>query len=191
MSKILYCIRHGTALHNVLFWEIGETVYRKYRDTPLVAKGRNEAIELGNTWNNIDKVELVIVSPLLRTLQTATNIFCKKNVPMIALDCIMEFPQGLDMCNYRKTIIEYKPCYPNVDFSLITDTESKNWRHDREETKEELNSRIEEMKDFIKSRPEKHIAIVSHSSYLGQFLHNNIGDEHNELKHCFPYIHKL
>ena len=191
MSKILYCIRHGTALHNVLFWEIGETVYRKYRDTPLVAKGRNEAIELGNTWNNIDKVELVIVSPLLRTLQTATNIFCKKDVPMIALDCIMEFPQGLDMCNYRKTIIEYKPCYPNVDFSLITDTESKNWRHDREETKEELNSRIEKMKDFIKSRPEKHIAIVSHSSYLGQFLHNNIGDEHNELKHCFPYIHKL
>lgn len=191
MSKNLYCIRHGTALHNVLFWEIGETVYRKYRDTPLVAKGRNEAIELGNTWNNIDKVELVIVSPLLRTLQTATNIFCKKNVPMIALDCIMEFPQGLDMCNYRKTIIEYKPCYPNVDFSLITDTESKNWNHDREETKEELNSRIEEMKDFIKSRPEKHIAIVSHSSYLGYYLHKKIGDENNELKHCYPYIHKL
>tara|TARA_B100001989_G_C24351585_1_gene369942 strand:- start:16 stop:591 length:576 start_codon:yes stop_codon:yes gene_type:complete len=191
MSKILYCIRHGTALHNVLFWEIGPSVYRKYRDTPLVAKGRKEATKLGNTWNNIDNIELVIVSPLLRTLQTATNIFSNKNVPMIALDCLMEFPQGLDMCNYRKTIREYKPCYPKVDFSLITDTESKNWRHDREETIEELNNRIEEMKEFIKSRPEKHIAIVSHSSYLGQFLNGEIGDEHNELKHCFPYIHKL
>ena len=71
--------------------EIGPSVYRKYRDTPLVAKGRKEATKLGNTWNNIDNIELVIVSPLLRTLQTATNIFSNKNVPMIALDCLMEF----------------------------------------------------------------------------------------------------
>ena len=34
-----------------------ESVYRRYRDTPLVAKGRNEATELGKTWNNIDKID--------------------------------------------------------------------------------------------------------------------------------------
>ena len=48
MNKVLYFIRHGTALHNVLFWEQGEDVYKKYRDTPLVKKGVEEAKNLGN-----------------------------------------------------------------------------------------------------------------------------------------------
>ena len=32
MEKVLYCIRHGTALHNILFWDQGEIVYEKYLD---------------------------------------------------------------------------------------------------------------------------------------------------------------
>ena len=191
MKKVLYCIRHGTALHNVLFWEQGEDVYKKYRDTPLVKKGVDEAKVLGETWEDIDKIELVIVSPLLRTLQTADNIFSKKDVPMIALDCVMEYSQGLDLCNKRKSIIEYKPCYPKVDFSHIKDDVETRWREDKYETVEELNERIKEMIKFIKTRKEIHIAIVSHSSYLGHYLFDRIGDEENEIKHCYPYIHNI
>tara|TARA_B100000674_G_scaffold459969_1_gene437617 strand:- start:288 stop:863 length:576 start_codon:yes stop_codon:yes gene_type:complete len=191
MEKVLYCIRHGTALHNVLFWEQGEDVYKKYRDTPLVKKGVEEAKALGETWEDIDKIELVIVSPLLRTLQTADNIFSKKDVPMIALDCVMEYSQGLDLCNRRKSITEYKPCYPKVDFSHIKDDVETRWREDKYETIEELNDRIKEMIKFIKTRKEIHIAIVSHSSYLGHYMFNRIGDESNEIKHCYPYIHEI
>ena len=191
MNKTLYCIRHGTALHNVLFWDYGSEVYQKYRDTPLVAKGVEEAKKLGKTWKEIDNIELILVSPLLRTLQTASHIFENKNIPMLALDCIMEYPQGYsDICNHRKTIVELKPCYPNIDFSYINKKKDI-WRPDRDETINELNSRINELKKFIKSRNEKHIAIISHSSYLGHFLFNKIGDENNELEHCMPYIHKL
>ena len=78
MEKVLYCIRHGTALHNILFWDQGEIVYEKYLDTPLVKKGIVESLKFGEEWKDIHKIELVIVSPLLRTLQTADNIFCKK-----------------------------------------------------------------------------------------------------------------
>ena len=191
MKKVLYCIRHGTALHNVLFWEQGEDVYKKYRDTPLVKKGVDEAKVLGETWEDIDKIELVIVSPLLRTLQTADNIFSKKDVPMIALDCVMEYSQGLDLCNRRKSITEYKPCYPKVDFSHIKDDVDQKWREDKYETIEELNERIKEMIKFIKTRKEIHIAIVSHSSYLGHYMFDKIGDEKNEIKHCYPYIHNI
>ncbi len=191
MNKVLYFIRHGTALHNVLFWEQGEKVYSKYRDTPLVKKGVEEAKKLGETWEDIDKIELIITSPLLRTLQTTDNIFCKKNIPIIALDCVMEYSQGLDRCNYRKSITEYKPCYPNVNFSFIEDDIEKKWRYNRYETIDELDERIKEMIGFINTRKEKHIAIVSHSSYISHFLFNKIGDENNELKHCHPYIHKL
>ena len=34
---------------------------------------------------------------------------------------------------------------------------------------------------------EKNIAIVSHSSFLGQMMFNKIEDPNNELLHCFPY----
>ena len=58
-------------------------------------------------------------------------------------------------------------------------------------SKEELEKRIEILKEYIKIRPEKHIAIVSHSSYIGQMIFKKIEDEKNELKHCHPYIYKL
>ncbi len=184
--KNLYCIRHGEALHNVLFWEIGEKVYLLYRDTPLTAVGVKQAIELGNS-DSINDIELIIVSPLLRTLQTADNIFKNKNIPMLALDCVMEYPQGLDQCNHRKSIKEYKYCYPKVDFSHIEHDEYPFWKKYEMESIESLEKRIQKMKDFIISRPEKNIAIVSHSSFLGKFLIDKIGDEKNELKHCHVY----
>ena len=184
--KNLYCIRLGEALHNVLFWDIGDKVYLLYRDTPLTAVGVKQAIELGNS-DSINDIELIIVSPLLRTLQTAHNIFKNKNIPMLALDCVKEYPQGLDECNHRKTIKEYKYCYPNVDFSHIEHDEDPFWKKYEMESIESLKKRIEKMKDFIISRPEKNIAIVSHSSFLGKFLFDTIGDEENELKHCHVY----
>ena len=135
MSKKIFCIRHGQALHNVLFWEIGQKAYLKYRDTPLTAEGVKQSQLLGESYftlgnNNID---LIIVSPLLRTLQTATNIFCKNledvpPCPMIALDCVMEYPQGLDKCNHRKSILELKYCFPKIDFSKIEYDEDPVWR---------------------------------------------------------------
>ena len=43
------------------------------------------------------------------------------------------------------------------------------------------------MFDWIGQRRETRIAIVSHSSFIGQLKDKKIGDENNELKHCHPY----
>ena len=40
---------------------------------------------------------------------------------------------------------------------------------------------------WLCKRKEKTIAIVSHSSYIGQFKDKKIGDEENELRYCHPY----
>ena len=58
MTKLLYCIRHGTALHNVNFDKMGRKAYTEFFDTPLVDLGKLEAVLLGTTWRDIDKVEL-------------------------------------------------------------------------------------------------------------------------------------
>ena len=56
-----------------------------------------------------------------------------------------------------------------------------------EETIDNLNSRINDMLNWIGHRKETKIAIISHSSFIGQMKDNAIGDEKNELKHCYPY----
>ena len=58
---------------------------------------------------------------------------------------------------------------------------------DRVESIRNLNDRIETMFDWIGQRRETRIAIVSHSSFIGQLKDKKIGDENNELKHCHPY----
>ena len=98
MTKLLYCIRHGTALHNVTFWKIGRKAYTDFKDTPLIDKGKMEALQLGIDWKNLFSVELVLVSPLSRTLDTAKYIFKDHpNVQVIALDELMEHPQAEEL----------------------------------------------------------------------------------------------
>ena len=59
MEKTIYFIRHGYALHNKLFWDIGPRAYSEYRDTPLLEKGYEQAKRLNRTWNEIDDIQLI------------------------------------------------------------------------------------------------------------------------------------
>ena len=121
--KTLYCIRHGLALHNVLFWEIGTKAYTEYQDTRLLEEGVEQAIELGNK-KILNNVELVIVSPLSRTLSTAYHIFKNTNIPIVAIDFLIEHPLGGDeFANKRKSISCLKKIFPKVNFDLITQEE--------------------------------------------------------------------
>jgi len=189
MKKVFF-IRHGYALHNDLYWVMGDKAYSDYTDTPLLHKGYIQADECRRKYKEeLEGVELILVSPLSRTLQTAISIFGKSSffrTKMRALDCLMEYPQGgPELCNKRKekTILERN--YPTIEFTYVKDGKVE-WG-DNKETIEELEGRIEDMIKFIKNRPENKIAIVSHSSYIGKHLYDKIYDENNELKHCFPY----
>ena len=71
-----------------------------------------------------------------------------------------------------------------VDFSELR--EDNHWNENKESI-EELEKRIQTMVDYIEKLDAKKIAVVSHSSFLGQYLFKKIGDEHNELEHCHPF----
>lgn len=182
MKKHVIFIRHGYALHNNLFNIIGKEAYSDYIDTPLLNKGYMQAFELRD---NMDKLpELVLVSPLTRTLQTSQTIF-SNDVNQIALDCLVEYPQGgFENCNRRKQKNILETIYTKVDFSEIV--QNLLWSTE-EETIGELNCRISKLWKYIGTRKEKSIAVVSHSSYIGQLKDKMIGDENHELKHCYPY----
>ena len=126
-----------------------------------------------------------MVSPLTRTLQTAMCIF-SDDVKMRALDCLVEYPQGgFEKCNIRKEKEILKTVYPSVDFTEID--QNLLWSQ-HEESIDELNGRVKKLWDYIGSLEESLIVVVSHSSYIGQLKDKKIGDEENELKHCYPYV---
>tara|TARA_B110000008_G_scaffold279722_1_gene328204 strand:+ start:843 stop:1436 length:594 start_codon:yes stop_codon:yes gene_type:complete len=190
MVKKVFFIRHGYALHNKLYWEIGPKVYSEYTDTPLLHEGYLQAEECGKKHRDIlNNIDLVLVSPLSRTLQTAVSIFGESifyKSKIRALDCLMEYPQGgSELCNKRKNREILERNYPTVEFTHIA--HDKVIWNDEAETIQDLKDRIEKMVEFIKNRPETNIAVVSHSSFLSQHLYGEIPDEKNELIHCKPY----
>jgi len=196
MSKSLYCIRHGLAEHNINYLKYGcKTFYDpKFVDTSLVEEGFKQAINLNNSWSDIDDIELVIVSPLKRTLQTATEIFKDTSIPIISFELAREYPIGGHTCNKRSQKEYLMKMFPNINFDDIKEDEDYLCDPEKQETIHELDLRINIFKKFIEGRPEKNIALVGHSSFIGQLKDNHIkyienGEE--ELKHCYPYLIKI
>ena len=189
--KVLQLIRHGYSLHNELFTKIGVQAFRiplSY-DAPLTNHGHVESIELGYKWDKKHDIELVLVSPLTRTLETCMNIFGDTNIPIECHEFLREYPIGEDTCNKRSSLTEIKGKYPKIDFNLSMDDDLL-WKENYRETIPELEIRIQIMINYIRSRKETNIAIVGHSSFLGQFKDNHIGYKENgdpDLKHSHHY----
>jgi len=191
MSKNLYLIRHGHSLHNELFHKIGVQAFRipAMIDAPLTGEGHLQSIELGNTWQKKPEIDLVLVSPLTRTLETSMNIFGDTDIPIISEEFLREYPIGEDTCNKRSSLTSLKNKYPKIDFNLVSDPDVL-WSSYSRETVNELEQRLNVMIEYLQKRKELNIAIVGHSSFFGQFKDNHIGYMENgdeELKHCYPY----
>ena len=188
--KNILCIRHGRAVHNVLSDKIGDKAYflKESYDAPLVEEGILQAKELGKNSKQLKNIDIVFVSPLTRTLQTAENIFEKnKIVRIVAIDKMKEFPQGIEICNKRRNRIELKEKFKKVDFSLLDSDSDQMWREDRYEKVDELKERIDEFKKFVMNENDNNIAIVSHNNFLKELLFQNCDDETFILDHCHPY----
>ena len=192
MKINLFAIRHGEATHNVLFKKVGMSTFfdENYYDTELTQNGFNQAQELGNKWTDKNKMDLVIVSPLSRTLQTAVNIFKNMNVKIIALDCLKEYPQGLHTCNRRKNKSDLINLFPTIDFTNLDSNEDLMWSDCESETIDELLQRMNKMYDFIEKTNYKNIALVGHNSFISMIKDQKLNrneDGLDELKHCHPY----
>lgn len=149
-TKLIHFQRHGQGTHNQLYkeWtdrtgipidlsetnpELNPLLLPDIIDAPLTDKGRNQCKE-----QRIDKreylggVELIVVSPLVRALETACITFDDHlpsmngigdvhndgGVRWIAHEGIRE-ELGLLLCNQRRPLKETQLEFPHVDFSLL------------------------------------------------------------------------
>jgi broad specificity phosphatase PhoE len=73
-AQLVHLVRHGEGEHNVACALSGPSCYKNevLRDAPLTAAGRAQARALGERMRATGATaELIYVSPMLRTLQTA------------------------------------------------------------------------------------------------------------------------
>ncbi|KAA0152923.1 hypothetical protein FNF27_00100 [Cafeteria roenbergensis] len=165
--KQLYLIRHGQGHHNTAARDRGRAAYKDptLLDARLDHVGKEQANALGDhiRMHRIP-IQLVVVSPLRRTLETATQAF-GTSVPMVAVELVRE-AHGAHPCDKRSPVSEIRKDFPHVDFSFIS-TDEDTWHNDdRRETIREVAERGHAFLRFIRSRPERNIAVVSHGVFL-------------------------
>ena len=186
MNTIL-CVRHGEAGHNELYNKIGESAYTDERvyDPELTLNGINQCNELNKQILNIPDIDIVLVSPLVRTLDTRYHILKNyKQVPIIALDDLIEYPNTIDTPNKRKDIYNLQQRYIDVNFSNIKNNTDIIWNSYQLETIDNLNIRINRIISFIKNNYQhKKILIVGHSTWISYLLYQ----KEIELEHCKIY----
>jgi broad specificity phosphatase PhoE len=110
MAPLVHIIRHGEALHNV------QRGY-PHRDPPLTKVGVYATTHLDLAL----KPDLILVSPMTRTIQTAINMF-----PLLAQEGSFEIPVQIwpdlreandAICNKGLSRAELQSKFPQFDFS--------------------------------------------------------------------------
>lgn len=144
----LYVVRHGQTDYNI------KHVFQGHIDIPLNSNGIKQAEETANQFKNID-IDLLIVSPLTRAIQTANYINKVTNTKIIIDNRLIERSFG-DMEGH-----ENRDDW-NIEMMLDYD---KNYTNENIEPIQDLFKRIYEfLDDIINKYRNKNIILVCHGA---------------------------
>mmetsp|Transcript_10367 Transcript_10367/g.24549 ORF Transcript_10367/g.24549 Transcript_10367/m.24549 type:complete len:327 (+) Transcript_10367:134-1114(+) len=202
--KLVYFIRHAEAHHNIAerVHELG-TLYLqeehsgwKFHDAGLTPKGEEQCCKLKRELETLSHpldCELVVVSPLTRTLQTArlTVGSCKmgnQRPNFIATDLCRE---RITNCpaDSRRDLSVLKAEFPEVDFGLCIQTEKDEMWREHKEDNQLCKERGLRFLQWLAKRPESRIAVVTHSGFLKRLFAQfgmGIAEEDKEEIHRRP-----
>lgn len=215
-TKKVHFIRHAEGYHNVATKESGSnhcllrgdapaTSHALY-DSRLTEKGIAQSTALKDYLakrpsgsRSFTAFDLVVVSPLTRTCETALHVFGTPREPgkpafLTTEDAPVGTPEhdagvkiapprflvreecrerwGHYVCDGRRPIRDIAAEFPNFDFSEIVHDDDLFYSDERE-TDEHCCERAVKFLEWLNKRPEKCIAVVTHSSFLrhlfGQF----------------------
>ncbi|EFH64510.1 predicted protein [Arabidopsis lyrata subsp. lyrata] len=222
--KTIHLVRHAQGVHNVE----GEKNHEAYLSedlfdahlTPLGWQQVDNLLKHVKASGISNSIELVVVSPLLRTLQTAVGTFGGEgykdglNAPLLmtagagnsdrpaisSLNCppfiavescrehlvcllihllhnwhllksnffemFLFLVQGVHPCDRRRNITKYREMFPAIDFSLIESDEDVLWKPNVREEDQDIAARGVKFFNWLSTRKEKEIAVVTHSGFL-------------------------
>lgn len=180
-QKKIFLIRHGVALHNVrsTMQDINHGDCRLF-DANLIQEGRLQAQRTGELFFSnfsASKVDLMLVSPHSRCLQTCQHFIAGGNIASRELPeilCKEDLREifGIHQADRRRNKTELLENWPSVKFSLDMPEKDERWQPNRRESWNELSHRVHKFfTNFISSREEKCIIIISHGVWIECCLH--------------------
>eukprot|EP00729_Bicosta_minor_P021960 gene21960-31731_t len=201
-SKKVHFIRHGQGYHNeaqaAWYAEQGNTYTEPYTqdndpefkfiDALLTEKGEGQARELQARTATLAP-ELLVVSPMRRATQTGLMAFHKhvsedKTLPVIANDLCHE-TGGKHTCDKRLSKTKLSSIYPMIDYSQIGE-EDPLWGDGlTREDKLSICTRAAKFLEWLKARPEKHVAVAAHSGWLLAVFNGAVAEADAETRTWF------
>lgn len=191
-AKILHLIRHAEGTHNV------KREYRspEQLDAVLTPRGVEQCQKIAERVAAKGlKVECIISSPMSRALQTAMHSFepiwsknhdDKINPSSKMIFAHEEWRETVNyICDVRRPIDTLRSVFPMVDFgNMRHDKGDPIWAyyeqqfgcdvtyagHRESQDAEALQRRVREAWEVISQRPERSIAIVSHSAFFAHMF---------------------
>jgi broad specificity phosphatase PhoE len=169
-QKVVHFLRHAQGTHNAAVATEGESAYQNWiwRDARLTDKGKAQAAG-AVAATSAAKFDVVLVSPLSRTMQTA-DIAMPSCKDKMVVDELCRERIGLNPCDFRRDVAELKVEFPHMDFSTIPNADPS-WTPVREPL-EDLQDRADEFIASLFEQPAetKYIGCVTHNDFLTMLL---------------------
>ncbi|OLL24810.1 putative phosphatase [Neolecta irregularis DAH-3] len=159
MSPIIYIIRHGQAEHN-----LGERYY--IPDPPLTPLGESQARALHEMFDHIP-IELIVSSPLLRTMQTVILGLNYDQSPVIVHPKCQEsnsFP-----CDCGQPTRTLRKLYEAYSFKLDLCVPPYPAKIDIYDPSM-LDERTKQVRQWLRERKENVIVVVGHADFMRSIL---------------------
>ncbi|GMI82758.1 hypothetical protein like AT1G09935 [Hibiscus trionum] len=198
--KIIHLMRHGQAMHNVEGDKDRRALLSEHLfDAQLSPLGLQQVCQLRKDVHArglLKKIDLVITSPLYRTMQTAMGVFGSEGQaddnfcaiplpaggPQIMAVELCRDRMGQRPCDMRRRVSECQALFPCIDFSMMDGEEDSMWNPDVRESEEEMAARMLLFMEWLWTRPEQQIVIVSHGIILQMILNVLENDCHPTVK---------
>ncbi|KAJ5762515.1 uncharacterized protein N7511_005897 [Penicillium nucicola] len=182
MPPTLYLIRHGQGEHNV-------NNSNHLRDPLLTQTGKDECCQLREEFPFAQDISVVLASPLQRTIQTAAWVFAaeleKRQLPFILVPGAQEISgfncnHGWDEAHVKlqapKLIAEAAPNFDSsrLDVALMDEmwnSKTGVYAH----TLSAIRKRAADLRSWLWSRPEEHVALVTHGGFLHYLMEDWAG----------------
>ncbi|KAJ7154174.1 histidine phosphatase superfamily [Mycena filopes] len=155
-TKRIHILRHGQAMHNV---------QRGYplRDPPLTDQGRDEARAVALSF----RPDLIICSPMTRTIQTALAIFPdlltqsgpNSNIALEIWPDLRETHEAI--CNKGVSRATMAAAFPQLDFSRC----SEEWDYEAHSAVG-ATARAMRVRALLAERTEQNILLVGHRGFI-------------------------
>jgi len=170
MAPRVHLVRHAQGFHNL------SVANHAIHDPLLTPAGIEQCKILSSMFPYISDIDLVVASPLKRTMYTALYSFSgpieKKHLKVIALPELQETSDlpcdtGSDPTQLAKEL-DGKP----IDLSELDKSEAQHWNNKRGRWaphSDAIVARAKVAREWLRARPERDIVVVTHGGFLHYF----------------------